>query len=300
MSLFWLFGPPNVEKLKIKRDVKRLITALKYQNDEKVRKAAVAALGEIKDPRAVEPLIAILLKNGSSDLRQAVVYALREMDDSRAISSRLIPTLKDKDKRVRKAAVTALELFNWQPDNDTLRALYAVACEDWDSAVKLGAVGRIFIESRDEIPKEKYGVNGLPLFGFSNPFFGNRERIPDSGNFYKAFPLAVRAHQKEDAHFVIQLQWYGQTVGSYSGGDTFTFGARVVLEVTVFDQSTSKIISHREFVGSDPPPRIYGHSLGTSVTGEFPSTDQVRDYLVRLFDTLTFFRKGFEERMIRE
>lgn len=57
-----LFGPPDVEQLKVKRDLPGLIRALGYTSDANVRRAAVAALGELGDVRAVEPLV-LALKN---------------------------------------------------------------------------------------------------------------------------------------------------------------------------------------------------------------------------------------------
>ena len=41
-----LFGPPNVEKLKAKGNVKGLIKALDYKKDASVRRAAAKALGK--------------------------------------------------------------------------------------------------------------------------------------------------------------------------------------------------------------------------------------------------------------
>ena len=55
-----LFGPPNVQKLRAKGDVKGLIKALSYKKDSLVRQAAARALGQIGDAQAVEPLIAAL------------------------------------------------------------------------------------------------------------------------------------------------------------------------------------------------------------------------------------------------
>jgi hypothetical protein len=46
MGIFdFLFGLPDVESLKAKKDVKRLIKALKYKKDRDVRERAAAALG---------------------------------------------------------------------------------------------------------------------------------------------------------------------------------------------------------------------------------------------------------------
>jgi HEAT repeat protein len=57
-----LFGPPDVEKLKAKRDIQGLSRALGYTGDANVRRAAVEALAELGDARAVDPLI-LALKN---------------------------------------------------------------------------------------------------------------------------------------------------------------------------------------------------------------------------------------------
>jgi HEAT repeat protein len=54
-----LFGPPNVEKLKAKGDIKGLIKAMGYKNDQQVREAAAEALVAIGAP-AVDPLISAL------------------------------------------------------------------------------------------------------------------------------------------------------------------------------------------------------------------------------------------------
>jgi HEAT repeat protein len=57
-----LFGPPDVARLKAKRDVQGLIRALGYSADTDVRRAAATALGELGDRRAVEPL-SLALRN---------------------------------------------------------------------------------------------------------------------------------------------------------------------------------------------------------------------------------------------
>jgi len=52
-----LFGPPNVEKMKARRDVSGLIKALEYKKDVSIRQQAALALGQIGDTQAVEVLI---------------------------------------------------------------------------------------------------------------------------------------------------------------------------------------------------------------------------------------------------
>ena len=61
-----LFGPPDVEKLKARRDVNGLIKALSYEKDSKkdkplrTRSEAARALGEIGDPAVIPALVAAL------------------------------------------------------------------------------------------------------------------------------------------------------------------------------------------------------------------------------------------------
>jgi len=100
-----IFGPPNIEKMKAKRDIKGLINALRYREDGKVRETAAEALGQIGDVRAIEPLIAAL-KRGSSNMRKEVVCALVKIGT--AAVGPLIATLNFGIYNVRKEAEGAL------------------------------------------------------------------------------------------------------------------------------------------------------------------------------------------------
>jgi HEAT repeat protein len=116
-----LFGPPDIEKLKAKGDIKGLVKALSYfgssldfRNREMdkireasaVRRAAARALGQVGDPRAVEPLIATLEHWGDADVRKAAAEALVKIG-APAVEP-LIAALKDEVEWVRKAAAWAL------------------------------------------------------------------------------------------------------------------------------------------------------------------------------------------------
>ncbi|MBN1642046.1 MAG: HEAT repeat domain-containing protein [Anaerolineae bacterium] len=72
-----LFGPPNVERLKAKGDIKGLIKALGYEKDPLVRQAASLALVEL-GAAAVEPLIATL-EHKDDALRQAAAETLAKL-----------------------------------------------------------------------------------------------------------------------------------------------------------------------------------------------------------------------------
>ncbi len=89
-----LFGPPDVDKLRVKRDVQGLIKALGFPKDSYIRQNAAEALGAIGDPRAVKPLI-VALNDIDSGVRKTAVYALGNIGDSRAAEP-LIAALKDK------------------------------------------------------------------------------------------------------------------------------------------------------------------------------------------------------------
>jgi HEAT repeat protein len=103
-----LFGPPNVEKLIAKRDVDKLIKALRYR-DASVRMSAAEALGKIGDPRAVEPLCAAL-KDKDQGVRGWSAEALGKIGDARA-EEPLLVALKDEDNDewFRARATDALE-----------------------------------------------------------------------------------------------------------------------------------------------------------------------------------------------
>lgn len=84
MRWFSLFAPPDVERLKDRGDVKRLLEALQH-TDAKRRRAAAAALGVVADSRAVRPLIAALRDEESFEVRAAVAGALGDLGDPMAV-----------------------------------------------------------------------------------------------------------------------------------------------------------------------------------------------------------------------
>jgi HEAT repeat protein len=101
-----LFGPPNIEKMKAKKNVKGLMKALCYKRDWLIRQTAAEALGEIGDSCAVEPLIDAL-RDGEGNVRKAAAKALGKIGDSCAVLP-LITSIKDTDGQVRKSATQAL------------------------------------------------------------------------------------------------------------------------------------------------------------------------------------------------
>jgi HEAT repeat protein len=100
-----LFGRPNVEKLRHKRDVEGLIKAL-GNKDALIQGAAAQILGELGDARAVEPLVETL-REGGWLVGGAAAKSLGELGDPRAIEP-LALALSDEDERLRTEAALAL------------------------------------------------------------------------------------------------------------------------------------------------------------------------------------------------
>ncbi len=107
MGLFKL-NVKMVAKMKVKRDVKGLIKALRNK-DGNVRREAAWALGDIGDVRAVEHLIDTL-KDERVWFRKLAIDALRKIKDERAVEP-LKEAMKDKDNGLRRQAAWALLLL---------------------------------------------------------------------------------------------------------------------------------------------------------------------------------------------
>jgi HEAT repeat protein len=94
-----LFGSPDIEKMKAKKDVKGLVKALRYSKDPTVQSAAGTALvtvGDIRDSGAVESLLAAL-NDQDRDVREIAAVALHQVRDPRAVEP-LIHVVKDSNQ----------------------------------------------------------------------------------------------------------------------------------------------------------------------------------------------------------
>jgi HEAT repeat protein len=116
-----LFGSPDIQKMKAKRDVKGLIKALNYKNDHIQREAALA-LGEIGDKQAVEPLIAALKDTipykgsysyevGITGVRSHAAKALGKIGDPRAVDMLLIFALGYGNDILTSSCIEALGMI---------------------------------------------------------------------------------------------------------------------------------------------------------------------------------------------
>lgn len=104
-----LFGPPNVEQLRHRQDlkgVKGLIDALRYK-DSGVRQAAAIALGERHGNELVIDPLAAALGDEDDAVREAAAESLGRLGNTQAVDA-LVTALNDRSASVRTALVTAL------------------------------------------------------------------------------------------------------------------------------------------------------------------------------------------------
>jgi len=87
-----LFGPPNIEKLKSKGDLKGLIKVLTSEKDNDLRFKAAEALGELRDTQSTETLIAAL-RDGDKFVRFQAAASIVKIDPKSAGSA--VPVLID-------------------------------------------------------------------------------------------------------------------------------------------------------------------------------------------------------------
>lgn len=80
-----LFRPPNIEKLKAKRDVKKLIKATYYFKNDEIRKKAYEALGEIDNKEARTVLLKELKDFYSRKDREYALSGLKKSKHPEAI-----------------------------------------------------------------------------------------------------------------------------------------------------------------------------------------------------------------------
>jgi HEAT repeat protein len=131
-----LFGPPNIEKLKAKKNVKGLIKALQYKNKGKVRRQAADALAVLGDVKAAEPLIHALK---DEYVRWDAANALAKIGGP-AVEP-LIRALTNEDSNVRLGAARALGYIgNARAVEPLIHALKDEYVR-WEAVACLGKIG---------------------------------------------------------------------------------------------------------------------------------------------------------------
>jgi HEAT repeat protein len=113
-----------------------LVLALKKKN-RYLRLGAIGALAEIKDAGAVTALVT-MMKDPGSEVRWQAAIALGEMGSHEVVAP-LLSGLEDPDKYVRYGSAISLGKNGYTPSNDTERAWYYAAMQDWDKVRTLGS-----------------------------------------------------------------------------------------------------------------------------------------------------------------
>jgi HEAT repeat protein len=114
-----------------------LVGALKSPN-ERVRRTAVDALGDMKYIDGVDGLIDLLEHDENGDVRRAAATALGKIGDSKAVRP-LLQAIKDKDVYVRSAAEQSLKQFG----TEVTRSSSISALKDGNPRVRLKATLQI-------------------------------------------------------------------------------------------------------------------------------------------------------------
>jgi HEAT repeat protein len=135
-----LFGPPDVYKLKKKRDVEGLVKAMRHK-DYITRGWAIQAIEEI----ATEPECSELLED--TTLRAQAVEAI-------------VVALMDEKENRRQNAIDALKALKWKPGDGEAGAAYWASKGRWQKCVDIGppAVGPLIAALRRK-------PSGVPVGG---------------------------------------------------------------------------------------------------------------------------------------
>ena len=120
---------------------------------------AARTLGSLGDSEAIGPLME-MLSDKDGNVRTAAAEALGAIGDIRAVP-RLITALEDEYYSVRMEAASSLERLGWHPANDTERARYFIATEQWEKVAAIGraAVPPLIDTLRDDYYSVRKGIS---------------------------------------------------------------------------------------------------------------------------------------------
>lgn len=123
-----IFGPPNVEKMKAKGDVKGLIRILASPynaHDATLKTQAIKALGQLRAESSVSELKAICLKAYSDSIRHEAVLALSQIRNNAAMLALKEIASELKEPSTRRDALRALAEIGDEQAVSMLLDLYA-------------------------------------------------------------------------------------------------------------------------------------------------------------------------------
>jgi HEAT repeat protein len=132
-----LFGKPDIEKLKTKRNIEGLIKALGNKKYADVRWQSARVLEQLGDKRAIEPLIQAL-NDDHGLVRKSAIEALGKIGDERATEA-LIAGLNDQDDEIRLSAVNSLK----QIGDEHATKLLITVLKDKNTDVRISAASAL-------------------------------------------------------------------------------------------------------------------------------------------------------------
>ncbi len=120
---------------------------------------AARTLGTLGDSEAISPLLETL-RDKDGNVRTAAAEALGAIGDVRA-TPHLLTALEDEYYNVRMEAASSLDRLGWHPANDTERARYFIATEQWEKVVALGrpAIPPLIDTLRDDYYSVRKGIS---------------------------------------------------------------------------------------------------------------------------------------------
>lgn len=193
--MFSLFGPPNIEKLKKKGNVKGLLKVLAIQRETPLRRAAVKALGEIGDPLAVEPLLE-LLNEEEIELRPVTLTALAALGEARAVEP-LVKLLYTDQPNQAQIIKTLIEIDVHQAVERLITRL-TVGHRHWETFDLLRQFGPLAVEPliarldrTGDNADQKRLLHALAQTGTDRAVAYLADRLPEAG--YKLRPEIVEA-----------------------------------------------------------------------------------------------------------
>ena len=132
-------GKPDIKKMEREKDIKGLMRALKYNNDESIRREAAFAIGKITSPDIQTP--ETQLNDEKSDLN----HRTHRPDDIEVPTvAMLIRSFEDEDWDIRKNATKSLVKIGKPSVEMLIKALKGGKWrERWHAAETLGEIGDI-------------------------------------------------------------------------------------------------------------------------------------------------------------
>ena len=187
------FGKPNINSLKSKRKVNKLIQALAYKNDENIPIEAAAALGELQVAEAIQPLVSIL-HNGTEDLKLTALKALGEIGLPDAEAD-IIAVLNSKNPKLILGAIETLWKFGGSKSEEALIKFIEDKPEEMviagiDALGRLGksdALDILFEKLKDE--SEDVKIAAIKALGL----IGDKKALVNLTNIYKDSTGEIRS-----------------------------------------------------------------------------------------------------------